>query len=259
VIQLTADLSAALINLILEEPGIIDGIEVGPWYRLDEIDWYRQSMPEVPFFFHGADLIHPVGVLPGAMAKIQASMQSSGSPWVSLHLSAWLPLWLRKMIINGWPTPRPEPVLDAHRLVWQARRVARVLDRPVLLENVDPLPWPGYTYYAEPAWISDVLARTGCGLLLDIGHARVAAAQLGVQAVDYLSQLPLERVTQIHLSGPREKNGRLFDAHEPLQEEDYRLFDFILSISNPQVVTLEYIREPEALREQILRLRGRLC
>lgn len=256
---LTADLSEPLIDLFLKEPKIVDGVEVGPWYRPEEVDWYRQSLPNVPFFFHGADLIHTAGILPGAISKIQAYMRASESPWISLHISTWLPRWLRGLLLSGWPTPKPEPILDAHRLVWQARHTARAVGKPVLLENVDPLPWPGYRYYAEPGWINQILERTGCGMLLDTGHARISAEEFGMDAVDYLCQLPLERVMQVHVSGPRVRKGRLFDAHEPLQEEDYGLLEFVLGKSNPQVVTLEYIREPEALREQILRLREMLC
>ena len=72
---------------------------------------------------------------------------------------------------------------------------------------------------------------------------------------DYLLQLPLERVVQIHVSGPRIKNGRLFDAHDTLQEEDYALLEFALQRTQPRVLTLEYIREKTALHEQLLRLR----
>jgi len=73
---------------------------------------------------------------------------------------------------------------------------------------------------------------------------------------DYLGGFPLKRVAQVHVSGPRMRGGRLVDAHEPLQEVDYALLDFVLAQTQPQVVTLEYIREREALREQLFRLRG---
>jgi hypothetical protein len=101
-----------------------------------------------------------------------------------------------------------------------------------------------------------VLAQTGCGFLLDIGHARVSAENLGLDARDYLQCLPLERVVQVHTSGPRRVDGRLVDAHQPLQEEDYDLLEFTLAKTHPQVVTLEYIQEAGALREQLERLRN---
>ena len=61
----------------------------------------------------------------------------------------------------------------------------------------------------------------------------------------YLEKLPLERTMQIHVSGIREQYGRLRDAHESLQEEDYIVLKWLLGKSKPLVVTLEYFREQE--------------
>jgi hypothetical protein len=87
-----------------------------------------------------------------------------------------------------------------------------------------------------------------------MGHAQVSAAVLGMVVRDYVNRLPLARVVQVHVSGPRLRAGRLVDAHEPLQARDYDLLDFVLARTDPQVVTLEYIREREPLREQLHRL-----
>lgn len=75
---------------------------------------------------------------------------------------------------------------------------------------------------------------------------------------DYMSGLPLDRVVQVHVSGPRMREGRLVDLHEPLQETDYELLDHVLGRTHPQVVTLEYTRERDPLREQLSRLREAL-
>ena len=52
---------------------------------------------------------------------------------------------------------------------------------------------------------------------------------MGMDIYDYLQPLPLERVVQVHVSGPRRVDGRLVDAHQPLQKEDYDLLEFILA------------------------------
>jgi uncharacterized protein (UPF0276 family) len=52
------------------------------------------------------------------------------------------------------------------------------------------------------------------------------------------------------------RGGRLVDAHEPLSDRDYALLEHVLARTQPEVVTLEYIREREALREQLCRLRS---
>ena len=81
------------------------------------------------------------------------------------------------------------------------------------------------------------------------------AAALDMDVHGHVSGLPLERTVQVHLSGRRMRDGHLFEAHEPMQETDYALLEWVLGRTHPQVVTLEYVRDAVALREQLVRLR----
>lgn len=251
---LAADLSDPLLDLMREGAGPVDAVEVGPWFTPLATRRYRQQVP-LPFHFHGGDLVERVGWIPGAAGRIRDYVACSASPWASMHITMWPPgmVWLMRR--KGWRMPLPDPERATRRFVGQVRRLARALPVPVTLENVEPLPFPGYDFEVQPARIAEVLDRTGSGLVLDTGHARVSAAALGMEVHDYLLALPLARVVQVHVSGPRLSAGRLVDAHEPLQEEDYALLAFVLARTRPEVVTLEYIREREALREQLRRLR----
>jgi uncharacterized protein (UPF0276 family) len=257
-IRLTCDLSGPLLGLISEGLAPIHGVEVGSWFSVRDIRAYRSMLPDLPFYFHGGDLIEQVGVLPGATSRIAAYVRCTGSPWVSMHLTMWLPglVWL--MLRRGWRIPLPDTRRAVRRLMRQVRQLTATTCVPVLLENVEPLPFQGYEFEAQPPQIADVLQEAGCGFVLDISHARVAANVLSLDVQDYLQSLPLERVQQVHVSGPRLHNGRLVDVHESLQQVDYALLDFVLARTQPQVVTLEYIRERQPLREQLVRLRGML-
>ena len=255
-IQLTTDLSEPLLELIHRNEAPIDAVEVGPWFSVQQIQDYRQVLPTLRFYFHGGDLIDRVGLIPGAVSRIAAYQRCSASPWVSMHITLWLPGMVGLMLGRGWRMPLPNPERATQRFIRQVRRLARCIQVPMLLENTEPLPFEGYDFEVQPKRITHVLEGTGCGLVLDIGHARVSAAVLGVDAYDYLSALPLHRVLQVHVSGPRMRQGRLTDVHESMQELDYKLLTFVLERAQPQMVTLEYIREREALREQLVRLRG---
>ncbi|CAG0936398.1 hypothetical protein TFLX_05271 [Thermoflexales bacterium] len=173
-----------------------------------------------------------------------------------MHITLWLPGMVWLMLRRGWRMPLPNPERATQRFIRQVKRLARAIHVPVILENIEPLPFAGYDFEVQTERIVQVLEGAECGFLLDTGHARVSAARLRVDVYDYLSGLPLERVVQVHVSGPRVRAGRLVDAHEPLQEADYALLEFILEQTRPQVVTLEYIRERESLREQLFHLRG---
>lgn len=246
--------SFPLLDLIRNNEAPIDAVEVGPWFSVQRIREYRQALPGLSFYFHGGNLIERVGLIPGAIAKIAAYLRCTESPWVSMHITMWLPGMVWLMLRRGWRMPLPNPERATRWFIRQVARLSRSIQAPVMLENTEPLPFDGYDFEVQTERIREVFKRTGCGCVLDTGHARVSAAVLEIDVYDYLSDLPLDRVVQIHVSGPRVRDGRLADVHKPLQEVDYALLDFVLERTHPQVVTLEYICEQDALREQLFRL-----
>lgn len=257
-ILLATDLSDPLLELLKDDQAPIDAVEVGPWFSVQRIREYRQALPRLPFYFHGGDLIERVGFVPGTIPKIMTYLKCTASPWISVHITMWLPGMVWLMLRHRWKMPLPNPGRATQRFIQQVTRLERVISVPVLLENIEPLPFQGYDFEVQGERIAHVIEQTGCGLVLDTGHARVSAAVLGVDVHEYLGRLPLHRVVQIHVSGPRMRSGRLMDVHEPLQEIDYALLDFVLARTHPQMVTLEYVRERDALREQLFRLRDTL-
>jgi uncharacterized protein (UPF0276 family) len=54
---------------------------------------------------------------------------------------------------------------------------------------------------AEPQFLTEIVARTGCGLLLDINNVYVSAHNLGFDAEAYIAALPGNAIGEIHLAG----------------------------------------------------------
>jgi uncharacterized protein (UPF0276 family) len=242
--QLTASLAGALVDLVMANDGPVDAAEFSSHYSLEQVRDYRRALPDLPFHFHGSTLIQQVGQSPGIMDEIRAYLALTESPWFSAH------------IVVGDPDAAPDDVIPW--LVRQVRRLEAALKMSVILENMPGQLWDGGLFVAAPKLITQVIEQTGCRLLLDIAHARIAAARLDMDVRDYLARLPLSRTAQIHVCGPRLQDGALFDAHEALQEEDYALLDWVLAHTDLQVLTLEYWQERNPLREQLHRLRA-LC
>jgi uncharacterized protein (UPF0276 family) len=253
-IYLSADLSDALLSLLRAEDQLVDAVEVGPWLTTQQIRTYRQSLPDMPFFFHAADLIENIGSPPAGIQQIADYLTCTGSPWVSVHISVWQSGEVGKMK-SGLRVPLPDIEQGRQQFIEKVMRLASSIQVPVLIENVEPLPFEGFNFWARPDFICRVCEQTGCSFLLDTGHARISAENLGMTVYDYIHALPLERVLQVHVSGPRRVDGRLVDVHQPLQKVDYDLLEFILAKTHPQVVTLEYIQEAAVLRDQLGRLR----
>jgi uncharacterized protein (UPF0276 family) len=186
-------------------------------------------------------LAHPHAVeMPGVLSTTRAVAAGTGTPWLSVHLG----FAAAEVAPEGGMMRPQSPVLprEAVRaaIAGGARDLAAALPVPLLLENLDYWPTGAYEYISEPDFVAAVLAEAGVEFLLDLAHAQVAAARLGMRSDDYLARLPLGRVREIHLSGPRVRDGALIDAHESLTDEDYRLLAVALAASRPEAVTLEY-------------------
>lgn len=255
-VTLAANLSDPLISLIEAGDVSFDMIEVGPWYTVDSICSIKQKYPDIQFLYHGSNQIKGVGLIPRAIPHIRSYIECTQSPWVSMHISLILP-GVRLMYQRlGWLMPTLPIEWSIGLYLRKVSRLKRAIKVPLILENMPSLPFPGYDLESNPDTIKRILDAGGCNFLLDIPHARVAAGIHNIDVYSYLARLPLDRVIQLHISGPRVQGGRLSDAHEVLQDEDYEILKWVLTQTKPKVLTLEYFREINALSDQLKRIRS---
>ncbi|MDX1995477.1 MAG: DUF692 family protein [bacterium] len=142
----------------------------------------------------------------------------------------------------------------------------------------------------HPDLIRDIVETTGCGFLLNLAHAQLAARLLKIPLTDYLAALPVRHIREIHLSGvqlfdqawvkvvrPHLPPGLPFLArysgqwvdHLPMTEADWELFEHVLgqitsrAWGKPWVIAFEYsgigpfwqaVTQTDVLRDQVRRL-----
>jgi uncharacterized protein (UPF0276 family) len=119
------------------------------------------------------------------------------------------------------------------------------LGRTMLLEN--PATYLGFAAvdYDEPEFISEVICRTGCGLLLDVSNLHVSCTNHQRDPHDYLQRLPLERVGEIHLAGfatRQDASGRplLIDSHDrAVAEPVWALYGDVMRLTGPMPTLIE--------------------
>jgi uncharacterized protein (UPF0276 family) len=88
-----------------------------------------------------------------------------------------------------------------HRVCGHVDRVQSRLQRRMLLENPSSyFEFPGSTW-SEAGFLAEVIARTGCGLLLDVNNVYVSCCNHGRDARAWLDEAPLASVHEIHLAG----------------------------------------------------------
>ena len=245
--------SPSLLVLYRADQIPLDGLECTPFQSPRRMASLRTDYAGLPFQFHAGN----VGRTPLSQVKLRRYLQACPETrWVSLHLSL-VPAWALFFALRfGIRLPLPPADRLEARLVRRVAHLIPALRLPVILENMPANRVLKNAFESDPAMIRRVLDGLDVGLLLDLAHARVAATFHQLDVRDYLAQLPLERVRQIHLSGAREVGGVLQDAHETLSEADYDLFQWTLSRTRPEIVTLEYYRDDQpALQEMLVRLR----
>lgn len=121
----------------------------------------------------------------------------------------------------------------------------------VMAENI-PFPEsgkePAKPYLAsDPELISRVIEATGCGLLLDLGHARRTAEHLAIDPKRHIAQLPTDRLQELHITGLgyAPESGQRVD-HMPMREDDWELLAWALENIRtgawraPWIVACEY-------------------
>ena len=230
---------------------LVDFIEINGWTPVDELPELRRVLHNVDMDF---SLTAPDIATAAWLAHLEAAVARSGTPWLSLHLGFSA---ARVQFDNGM-LPR-SPVLDAattlERIVAAARYARERLSVPLLLENLDYNGGGAYEHICEPDFIAAVIEAVDCGLLLDLAHLRVSATDLGQDPRDYIARLPLERLVELHVSGPRQVGARLEDTHHELADVDEELLRWVLARARPRALVLEYGRDPGLLQLQLGRLR----
>ena len=97
------------------------------------------------------------------------------------------------------PLPFTEEAFDV--VASNIKHAQDVLQRQILLEN--PSSYLSYIDSPIPEWqfLSLLAQETGCGLLLDVNNIYVSAHNHGFDCLEYLQNIPVAAVKEIHLAG----------------------------------------------------------
>jgi uncharacterized protein len=144
------------------------------------------------------------------LARYQPRLVSDHLTWSAIngiHLPDLLPL------------PYTEEALQV--VVRNVLHVQEILQRAILLENPSQYVALADSTLTEAEFLAEVVARTGCGVLLDINNLYVSAHNHGLDAEptlsDFLSVVPAESIQELHLAG----HGVLNTQGEQLLVDDH--------------------------------------
>ena len=142
----------------------------------------------------------------------------------------------------------PLPYTDATlaRVADHIDETQQKVGRRMLLENPSSYLWFDESTHAEVDFLSEVAARTGCGLLLDVNNVFVSATNLKMDARAYIDAFPTELVGEIHLGGHDEDEDEhgaplLIDSHgAEIVDPVWALYDYTLAKCGPRPTLIEW-------------------
>ncbi|MGV3492835.1 MAG: DUF692 domain-containing protein [Ramlibacter sp.] len=146
----------------------------------------------------------------------------------------------------------PVPYDDAtlRRVCAHVARTQERLRCRLLLENPSTYLAFASSTRCEADFLAEVVARTGCGLLLDVNNAWVSCRNRGEDPAAYLAALPLHAVGEIHLAGfSRDaESGLLIDSHGgPVDADVWSLYRQVLARTGPVATLVEWDNDVPAL------------
>lgn len=217
----------------------------------------EEAFAERPLLLHGFGWYERLGmdfakaeiprIFGGSLAKAIKRMNELAYYYESPHLAFHCLAYAEDMEdFSGTEAEKNKQLY--HRLKENIVFFKERLEVPLLIENIDYCPFYdqmnqklNQKYPVQPEVISSLVEETGIGFLFDLSHARVSAAHLGMDVLEYCQKLPLHKTVELHLSGSRvhPEYGRI-DVHQEMDEEDYQLIERLFKENVPEYITLEY-------------------
>lgn len=141
--------------------------------------------------------------------------------------------------------PLAYDVATLNRVCEHVDHVQSALKRPMLLENPSTYLQFQRSTLDETDFISEIIRRTGCGLLLDVNNAYVSCINHQRDPRAYIDALPLQAVGEIHLAGFAEDTDSLgdrllIDDHgAPIDNAVWQLYEQVLARTGPVATLIE--------------------
>jgi uncharacterized protein (UPF0276 family) len=180
------------------------------------------------------------------LKKLKALAKRTKTPWISDHL-CWgrlpgahyhdlLPLPYTKEVINY--------------VAERARIVQDYLELPFALENLSS--YVAYTADEMPEWefYTAVVEKADIFMMLDVNNIYVSSRNHGFNPKEYYSNIPLDRVLQIHLAGHLDKGAYVLDTHDTfVRDEVWKIYAEVYKQTKGVSTLLEWDDNHVSLQE----------
>ena len=192
-----------------------------------------------PVIPHGIDL--SIGsLMPVEKSYLQGIKRVSdvtGSPYYSEHLCMTrapgrdighlAPLWFTEDLLQ--------------HVIRRVLAIQDYLGKPLILENVTYMLEIPCGTMSQAEFFQRLVEATRCGILLDLTNAFINATNHRFDVREFLKQMPLSHVVQLHLAGGYWRGGWLVDGHSELvPSEIFALLEFVTTLCPVKSIIFEH-------------------
>ncbi|TXH04470.1 MAG: DUF692 domain-containing protein [Nevskiaceae bacterium] len=159
-------------------------------------------------------------------------------PWVVSEHCSWGAASDRHSN-NLLPMPRTKQALNV--LCANIEQVQETLGRVIALENVSTYLDFEPSEFTEAEFLSEIVKRCGCQLLLDLNNIYVNSVNHEFDARAYLAGIPGDAVIEYHLAGHEDRGHTLIDTHgSPVSPAVWSLYSEALQRFGPRPTLIEW-------------------
>jgi len=219
--------SSFVADAIRSDPGLVDFVEVEPetlWIQpAPGVCEFRLAPGELGRLraLPCAKLLHSIGFAVGGscppdlahVALLNRMADALESPWVSEHLSFNTARIGGEVTRTGMLLPQLQTTEGVARAAGTARGYAAAVNRPLALETGVNYLEPRAFEMSDGRFVRRVVEEAGCGILLDLHNLWTNERNGRQRALDFVAELPLERVWEVHVAGGEERRGFWIDSH----------------------------------------------
>jgi len=183
--------------------------------KIEELKLLKDHFPLIP---HSLELSlgSAEGIDEDYLEKVAEIVEFTAPEWFSDHLCFTKSGGVK--IGHLAPVPYTKEAIKV--FVKNISQVKKRIKTPLVLENITYLVQFPSSEMKESAFIKTILEETDCGLLLDVTNLYINSQNFGFDWREFLDEIPLERLVQLHFVGSHRHGKRLIDAHANRTEEE---------------------------------------
>ncbi|WP_202895721.1 DUF692 domain-containing protein [Iningainema tapete] len=228
-------------NLFLQQQQV-DFLEIVVEHYLDaskqkeqELELLAAHFPIIPHAIN-LSLGSAEGLDTDYLRKLAALIKRLNPPWWSEHIC----FTKAGGVDIGHLSPLPYTKEAIEVLCRNIAEVRRWIDVPLILENIAYLVTLPGAEMTEAQFLTAVVERSNCGLLLDVTNLYTNAVNHGYDVGAFLAELPSDRVVQLHFVGGHWHDNVLIDSHsQSTPQEVWKLMDEVVARFPVKGIVLE--------------------